>query len=142
MDPTKVIFYASEHGSSKEVAEQISKLLNIESQNFQTIDPAKLQTYNFAIFVVSTYGKGGPPKSCKEAWDKVNAYSENLPNLKFAVFGLGSSSFEDTYLGFAKSIEQKFKALGATEVAKMGEIDECEDSDESYIENWAKSIKF
>ena len=136
----QVVLFASLGGTSEELAQKIATSLKIQSENLNQFDVSSFPNYSLIIFVVSTYGKGGPPSNCKEIWEAIEKYSTQLPNLKFAVYGVGSSGFEKTFLGFAKAIENKFKELGATQIGTLGVLDELEELSTDYDE-WIKSVQ-
>jgi sulfite reductase alpha subunit-like flavoprotein len=62
-------------------------------------------------------------------------------SLKFAVFGVGSSHFQATFLGFAKDLEKKLTELGATEVTTLGEYDQSSKADPvAGVPPWIKTL--
>ena len=139
MNQNKAVFSASNCGTSQDLAEKIGERLNISVSDLKTLNIDDLKNYKLIIFAVSTYGRGAPPRGYEDVWKKLQAFTGDLSNVEFAVYGAGSSSFEKTFLGFAKNIENKMKELGAKEVAKLGILDEMEDVEFDFDE-WIKSI--
>ena len=78
------------------------------------------------IFVVSTTGSGQEPRSMTMLW-KMLLRSDLPPNfledMRFAVFGLGDSSYEK-FCWPAKMLSRRLLWLGATQVCDRGEGDD------------------
>lgn len=123
----KVIAYGTNQGTSKEIAEKIGKETGIDVVAVQDIKVEDLNLYSTIIFVVPTYGRGAPPDSVKPWWDTFSASSTSLSTVHFAVFGLGSSNFRRSFVGFAKALEKKMLDLGAKEITEMGVLDDNDD---------------
>ena len=141
--PENFVVYASKGGTSKSFAEKIAEHLNYSSVlNFSTLTVNNLQKAKNVVFVVSTYGRGMPPPNANDAWEKIQAFTEKLPNLKFAVLGCGSSSFSATFAGFAKSIEEKLLSLGCKEIVPLCTRDEMEDDDDEKVDQWINDLSF
>ncbi|OHT01850.1 flavodoxin family protein [Tritrichomonas foetus] len=141
-DGLNFVAYASQGGTSKEFAEKIGQNLGYKVIDFASLDVATLQAAKNAVFAVSTYGRGHPPATSREAWGKISEMTEKLPNLKFAILGCGSSSFEATFVGFAKSVNEKLLSLGGTQVTPLCTRDENEDEDDEKVDQWITQLKF
>jgi sulfite reductase alpha subunit-like flavoprotein len=71
----------------------------------------------------------------------LEARTARLDGFKFAVFGVGSSQFGPTFLGFAKALENKLKELGATEVNERGEYDAISKADPvEAVPTWIRTL--
>ena len=125
------IIYATQTGTSQEIAEQIflelykrnisSSLSNIDAYNLQNLIDSTLK-----IFVVSTSGQGNMPKSFTKNWNfllKKNLRADILSGVVFCVFGLGDSSYKKFNFA-AKKLCSRLKQLGATEVISRGDGDD------------------
>lgn len=122
-----VILYATEQGTSKEVAEKIGKATGIEAVDAKTVTAEDLSKYTKIVWVVSSYGRGAAPAEYREWWNTVNALSADLKSISFAVFGCGSSNYKRSFVGFAKTVEAKMLALGATKIEEMGILDDADE---------------
>ena len=141
--PENFVVYASKGGTSKNFAEKIAAHLNFSSViNFASLSVNNLKKAKNVVFVVSTYGRGMPPPNANDAWEKIQAFSDKLPNLNFAVLGCGSSSFSATFAGFAKSIEEKLLSLGCKEIVPLCTRDEMEDDDDEKVDQWINDLSF
>lgn len=154
-DNEDIILYATKGGTSKDFAELVSQTIGFSN----VIDIASLPS-NFIddvfvnsngkrrriVFVVPTYGRGMPPPSAKQFWESLSALDKSKVNnlqLQFAVLGLGSSSFESTFVGFAKNLEAKLIEIGGVEICPLCTRDEMNDEeDDEKVKSWINQIKF
>ena len=117
------IYFGSQTGNAAEFA----KLLGEEASShgikanvvdLRGFDPATLAKQRLVVFVVSTYGKGGPTDNAKQfyAWltgDK-DLKPDFLAQTKFAVFGCGDKSYR-WFNKMAKTTTEKIALRGAQE---------------------------
>jgi sulfite reductase alpha subunit-like flavoprotein len=78
------------------------------------------------IFVVSTTGSGQEPRLMTTLWNMLlrsDLPDDLLEDLRFAVFGLGDSSYEK-FCWPAKKLSRRLLGLGATQVCDRGEGDD------------------
>lgn len=63
-----------------------------------------------------------------------------LSQCKFAVFGVGSGAYGDTFNAVAKDLSEKFRALGASEILALalGDVDKGDLDGE--FEKWSKKV--
>ena len=135
----RVIAFATEQGTSQNVAEQIGRMTGIDVVDIKTINVNEINLYSLIIFVVSTYGRGAAPESVREYWSSFEKVNLKCNNVKFAVLGCGSSNFRKTFLGFAKKVEEKMINLGATKLVEMGINDEAEEQT-TDLTTWVRNI--
>lgn len=92
------IIYGTETGNSKKVASQLlagfkkNKIQAKAVDAFQ-YDVAKLEKEEMVLFVMSTQGEGEFPQNAVAFYEKLSASKANLSKVKFAVLGLGDSSY-------------------------------------------------
>jgi len=141
------VYYGSQTGTSAGFAKIIvdeagqfgakSKLIDLAVFN-----PDDLKNDKLAVFVVSTYGRGGPSDNAKKFYQWLMAASEITPdflkNTKFAVFGCGDKGFK-FFNKMAKDVTEKLLARGAQKICDSGLGDASEDL-ESEFGAW--KIKF
>jgi len=135
------ILYATETGNARDVAERLGRECSRNTNNDATAaaaaaivsvlsvdayDPRLLpreEEKNLLFFVCSTMGQGDPPKSFEKFWKfllkKNLPLGTSLPNLRFAVFGLGDSSYEK-YNFVAKKLHRRLEQLGGKSVVELG----------------------
>jgi flavodoxin len=135
----RAIVYATEGGTSQEKAQAIRARTGIEVVNITDFPLNDINTYGFLIFVVPTYGSGEAPDSTSEIWAQLLSRTKPLNGLTFAVWGMGSSDFGDTFVGFAKTVEAKLKELGATEVTTLG-ITDANGTQSTNFDEWLRTL--
>lgn len=95
--------------------------------------------------VTSSFGEGEPPADAKGFKDTVLAlsakeFSTSL-DFRYAVYGLGSSSYADTYQAFPRFVDSKLLQLGARRIVPLGESDDCApDIAEKTFDSWMKTL--
>ena len=122
------ILYASQTGTSEELAFDIEKLTKdkgVPSQvsELDDISMDKLKEINKLLIVTSTTGDGEVPDNGLSFWENLSQLSElNISNLKYGVLALGDSSHYD-FCNAGKIIDEKLKDLGANRILERQECD-------------------
>ncbi|KXX83397.1 NADPH-dependent diflavin oxidoreductase 1 [Madurella mycetomatis] len=144
------VLYGTETGNAEEIAVELGQMAERlhfkttvdEMDNFKLADV--LQS-SLVVFVTSTTGQGDMPKNTCKFWKNLRREKLNntncLGSLRFAIFGLGDSS----YLKFnwaARKLRARLLQLGASEFFKAGEGDERHDNgiDSIYLP-WYEELK-
>ena len=142
-DDGKVVIYATKGGKSKIIGEKIAEKFNVKAIDIKEIKFDVICQKESIIFVVSTYGRGGPPESALPLLNEMSLYEKEkktpLKGLKFAVCGCGSSGFLKTFCGFAKSFEKQLIELGGTEIVPLKTLDDYENDEEAL--KWSNTFK-
>jgi NADPH-ferrihemoprotein reductase len=100
LQPTVDIYYGSQTGTAEGYAKQISSHAKKLGYKTRLLGLAKYKREDLiaggvAIFVVATYGEGDPTDDAIDFTQWLRSPSTpKLPNLKFAVFGLGNRQYE------------------------------------------------
>jgi len=115
---TLTVLYASQTGNAKAVASKVKVAAEQQGLAVQLADIASYKTNQlakeqFLLIVTSTYGEGEPPESAV-AFHKFlfSKKAPKLAGLKFAVLGLGDTSYE-FFCKTATDFDQQLAALGA-----------------------------
>ncbi|MCH8160208.1 MAG: assimilatory sulfite reductase (NADPH) flavoprotein subunit [Proteobacteria bacterium] len=122
------VFYASETGNSRNVAERLAANaaavgLTVTVQDLRDIRPKALKNINNAVFVLATHGVGEPPEGSElffEFW--MSDKAPQLEHLNFSVLALGDSSYAD-FCEIGRAFDARLKALGATAVVDRTDCD-------------------
>lgn len=142
LQPTLTILYGSQTGNSKGVAnsykasalEQGYKANVVSMSDYK---PRQLKNETHLVVIVSTHGEGDAPDDAVELYEFLaSKKAPKLPNLKFAVVGLGDTSYE-FFCQTGKDFESRLLALGAT--ALVERLD-CDVDYESVIVDWTVSL--
>ncbi len=126
--PALSIFYATETGNAESLAHQAHERAVAEGwsaatlQNISRLKPADLATYTLALFVVSTWGDGEPPSDATDFHYDLEKAQLDLSGLRYAILGLGDRDYSD-FNGFARKLDERLTALGATPVLPRTEAD-------------------
>ncbi|GGD72967.1 assimilatory sulfite reductase (NADPH) flavoprotein subunit [Lacimicrobium alkaliphilum] len=136
------ILYGSQTGNAKGVAEEYKDFVEqagITAELFNMADykPKKLKDESHVVIVVSTHGEGDAPDDAIELHEFLASKKvAKLPNLKYAVVGLGDSSYE-FFCQTAKDFDQRLSALGASALTERLDCDVDYDTD---VSNWREKV--
>lgn len=148
MNKKCTIIYATESGTSQEVAEKLSRDLVLYEIKPRLIDVTnynklELPMEKIVIFVLSTTGHGEVPDPMKPLWNFLlikSLPSNSLANTKFAILGLGDSSYT-TYNFAAKKLYQRLQSIGGTPLLRRGDADDQHDLGIDYeVEKWSQEL--
>ncbi len=108
-----------------------SRLLNL-----MDVAPGDLTDWRLALFVVSTWGDGEPPDDAADFWYALESADLDLSGLTYSVLGLGDKDYDD-FNGFARCLDERLAALGATRLIDRVEADL--DFEDTYAE-WVNRV--
>eukprot|EP01129_Flabellula_baltica_P012139 TRINITY_DN5433_c0_g1_i1.p1 TRINITY_DN5433_c0_g1~~TRINITY_DN5433_c0_g1_i1.p1 ORF type:complete len:657 (-),score=142.93 TRINITY_DN5433_c0_g1_i1:339-2309(-) len=113
------------------------RLLNLSDYDYEN----ELKNENNVLFVMSCFGKGEPTDDASQFFNWLMETDQDLGNVNYAVFGLGSSNYSDCgrYQAVGKAVENKMDSLGAKKICDRGEGDDANDIDEDW-EEWFPSF--
>ncbi|OAX84637.1 hypothetical protein ACJ72_01001 [Emergomyces africanus] len=126
-----IILYGSETGNSQDIADELGRLterLRFSARvcELNAITAESLNEYDVAIFAVSTTGQGDFPANARVFWKSLllkKLPTTFLHRVKFALFGLGDSSYPK-FNWASRKLYKRLLQLGAYEVYPCGEADE------------------
>lgn len=125
---TLTILYGSQTGNAKGVAESIKsqalgKGLQVQLLSMSDFKPKQLKKETHLIVVTSTLGEGEPPENAVDLLGQLKAGKlGKLDGLKFAVLGLGDSSYE-FFCQAGKDFDAHLEKAGAERVLARGDLD-------------------
>ncbi len=139
---------------------QVYNLNNFFPEDLLTIDPAamsninsnddgkKVKIENIIIFIISTYSGGACPPSCKPFFDWMDDCVKDFrvprdyfSNIRFAVFGLGSSAYDPEYFCTpSRKLEHDMLTLGGRRLTSQGFSDEAIGGEEDCFNEWFDKV--
>ena len=137
------IYYATETGNTKAVAQQVEKkarTLGLKTRLLPLgkVKPADLSALKDpAVFLSSTHGEGDPPEMARSFFTALGAAKDlQLPSLRYAVLGLGDRSYKQ-FCSAAENIHAALAKAGAIAFHDklMLDVDYA-----SHISGWIESL--
>ena len=136
------IIYGSQTGNAKGIAvayQAKASAAGIPAKVVSMADykPRQIKNETHIAIVVSTHGEGEAPDDAVELHEFLGSKkAPKLPNLKYAVLGLGDTSYE-FFCQTAKDFDTRLATLGATAV--IGRVD-CDVDYDSAAAKWQDDI--
>ncbi|MGN5290884.1 assimilatory sulfite reductase (NADPH) flavoprotein subunit [Aeromonas sp. 11P] len=122
------ILYGSQTGNAKGVATAIkaqaeARGLPVTLASMADYKPKQLKKESHLLVVVSTYGEGEPPESAVDLFEQLKKGKlGKLDGLKFAVLGLGDSSYE-FFCQTGKDFDSFLATAGAERIYELASLD-------------------
>ncbi|XP_009104716.1 S-adenosyl-L-methionine-dependent tRNA 4-demethylwyosine synthase [Brassica rapa] len=146
------IFFISQTGTSKALAQRLRDLLASNGVAFDLVDPRSYEPEDLpketvAIFVASTWEGGKPPKDGEFLVDWLSESAEDfrvgsliLSDCRFAVFGVGSRAYGEAYNAVGKELARRMVGLGGVEMVPVGEGDVDDGEMEGVFRDWCDGV--
>ncbi|MBL0477253.1 assimilatory sulfite reductase (NADPH) flavoprotein subunit [Aeromonas veronii] len=140
------ILYGSQTGNAKSVATAIkaqaeARGLPVTLASMADYKPKQLKKESHLLVVVSTYGEGEPPESAVDLFEQLKKGKiGKLDGLKFAVLGLGDSSYE-FFCQTGKDFDNFLATAGAERIYELASLDvDYQDAAKSWGEQALNAI--
>jgi sulfite reductase (NADPH) flavoprotein alpha-component len=141
------ILYGSQTGHARSVAEELNQAaqeagLATELSSTGKFKEKNLKHVKHLLFIVSTQGEGDPPDDTIALWEYLNSTkAPKLDGLRFAVLGLGDSSYE-FYCKTGKDFDARFEELGGERILDRVDLDvDFDDGAEEWIPKAVAAMK-
>lgn len=122
-----VALYGTESGHAEEVALAIRQELadhEVTVVNMADAGPELFVTDTLFLIACATHGGGELPGFAQFLHDDLQELAPDLSGVRYAMFGLGDTSYEERYNRGAKQFDELLASLGAERVGPFGEHDE------------------
>ncbi|QSR46653.1 assimilatory sulfite reductase (NADPH) flavoprotein subunit [Aeromonas veronii] len=140
------ILYGSQTGNAKGVATAIkaqaeARGLPVTLASMADYKPKQLKKESHLLVVVSTYGEGEPPESAVDLFEQLKKGKiGKLDGLKFAVLGLGDSSYE-FFCQTGKDFDSFLASAGAERIYELASLDvDYQDAAKAWSEQALNAI--
>ncbi|EYU45151.1 hypothetical protein ABFS82_03G058300 [Erythranthe guttata] len=146
------LFFLSETNTSKRLAQRLHELLTLNGLSFDLVDPKDYEPEDLCretlvLIVASTWENGGAPGNgaflvnwLAESAEDFRVGALVLKECRYAVFGVGSRSYGETYNAVARGVSVKLRKLGAGELVELGEGDVDEGDLDEIFDQWSKKV--
>ena len=135
-------------GASEYIGDHLESLLTEDHQVITTLD-ADLTNFDLSVdqlwlVCTSTHGAGDFPDNIVDFIEQLKQQSPDLSNVRFAVCGLGDSSY-DTFCQAGITVDTLLESLGAMRVYPLNKIDIIdgilpEENAEQWLKLWSDKI--
>ncbi|QLE84864.1 flavodoxin [Shewanella sp. Scap07] len=124
------LVFGTVYGNAQFVAEEAEQTLQAEGWQTQLLTPEQLDNYipeqdSLLVVICSTTGQGDIPEDIAPWFAQLKDQAPYLPQLQYAVIGLGDSSYE-TFCHAGVQFDELLSELGAKPAAELLKIDACE----------------
>lgn len=141
-----VILYGTETGTAELVADSIADVLAADFDpsiyDMTEFSPEDLDADDFLVVICSTYGEGELPSGALPFADELDDVDPDLSGLRFAVFGMGDSVYDDTFNRGGEIMADMLTKRGATQVGEHFRHDASSTvKPTAAAEEWAQGLK-
>lgn len=124
------VLYGTESGNAEMAAEEIVGALgDARAVDLQDLDPGDLTSSTVYLVLCSTYGDGELPASAQPFVESLEAQRPDLAGVRYAIFGLGDSSYAESYSLGGNRLAECLDALGAERFGDFGRHDASSSED-------------
>lgn len=139
-----IALFGTESGNAEDAARAIAHELPefaIEIQNMADAGPDDIDREVFYFITCSTHGGGELPGFAQFLHDDLDDLRPDLSGMRYAMFGLGDTTYEKSYNRGAHQFAELLTRLGAEQVGPFGEHDVMTRQDPGVLAAaWARTI--
>ncbi|KAF0099226.1 MAG: MioC protein [Rhodospirillaceae bacterium] len=146
---TILILVGTESGNAQMVADALQPVLASAGHAVDVTDKAAtaadLQAHDVLLAVCATHGSGDIPTNILPLVETLEREKPDLSGHRYGVIALGDMTYQDTFCGGGKKVDQALERCGARKVGERLEIDASEQPlpDEealTWIEGWKTKV--
>ncbi|TQK71933.1 flavodoxin family protein [Nocardioides sp. SLBN-35] len=124
------VLYGTESGNAEMAAEEIVAALgDARAVDLHDLDPGDLVSSTVYLVLCSTYGDGELPASAQPFVEALHTQRPDLTGVRYAIFGLGDSSYAESYSLGGDQVAERLDALGAERFGEFGRHDASSSDD-------------
>jgi MioC protein len=142
---TILILVGTESGNAQMVADAVKPALETAGHVVDVTDraatAADLQAHDVLLVVCATHGSGDIPTNILPLAEALERERPDLSGHRYGVIALGDMTYQDTFCGGGKKVDQVLELCGATKVGDRLEVDASSQPlpDEealAWVESW------
>ncbi len=135
------ILYGTETGNAKKLGNSFAasakkKGISVKLTGLDQYRLTDLSKEEYLFIVISTQGEGEPPTSARKFYDFIHQENISLSNLKYAVLGLGDTSYP-LFCKAAEDVNVRLNTLGAQPILAL---QKCDVDYEGQAAAWLEEI--
>jgi len=138
-------------GTAELVAEEMQAAIEetgdheVELVLMDDLAPSVFDREGVFLVCTSTYGQGEVPDNALDFYEALTEGRPDLSHVRFGIFGLGDSTYADTFNHGGLKFEQILVALGATLIGSRGEQNASgpnlpEDEGAEWVRDWLRLL--
>ena len=144
-----LILVGTESGNAQMVADALQPVLASAGHAVDVTDKAAtaadLQAHDVLLAVCATHGSGDIPTNILPLVEALQRDKPDLSGHRYGVIALGDMTYQDTFCGGGKKVDQALERCGARRVGDRLEIDASEQPlpDEealTWIDGWKTKV--
>ncbi|MDF1737226.1 MAG: flavodoxin domain-containing protein [Minwuia sp.] len=151
MSETINILVGSMTGTAEMVAEDMQAKIEeisdhpVEMMLMDDLDAGVFAREGVFLIVTSTYGQGEVPDNALDFYEAVDEASPDLSAVRFGIFGLGDSTYGDTYNFGGKLFEDLLNRCGARIIGERSQhnangAELPEEAGVEWIQEWIRLV--
>ncbi|HSI02769.1 MAG TPA: flavodoxin domain-containing protein [Reyranella sp.] len=124
---TLLILVGTESGNAQLVADALKPVLAAAGHTVDVTDKAAgvadLETHEVLLVICATHGSGDIPTNILPLAETLERDQPDLSGHRYGVIALGDMTYQDTFCGGGKKLDQVFAACGARKLGARLELD-------------------
>lgn len=146
---TILILVGTESGNAQMVADALQPVLAAAGHAVDVTDKAAtfadLQAHDVLLVVCATHGSGDIPTNILPLVETLEREKSDLSGHRYGVIALGDMTYQDTFCGGGKKVDQVLELCGAKKVGERLEVDAStqplpDEEALAWIEGWKAKV--
>ncbi len=138
-------------GTAEMVADELKAVIEevsghpVEILPMDDLDAEVFRRDGLFLVCTSTYGQGDVPDNAQAFYQDLGTRRPDLGHVRYGVFGLGDTTYEDTYNNGGKRFDERLAELGARRIGERQKHDASgdhlpEDQAAEWVRDWLKLL--
>jgi len=144
-----LILVGTESGNAQMVADALKPVLKVSGHAVDVTDSAAtvadLEAHDVLLVICATHGSGDIPTNILPLIETLERDKPDLSGHRYGVVALGDMTYQDTFCGAGKKVDQVLEACGARKVGERLEVDAStqplpDEEALGWIEGWKAQV--